>query len=263
MADMIVSAQSEEARRLPLYLNSLCENYDQPTIRRRGCELNFHQILFVLEGNGTLTCEGQILPLKKGDAFFTRIHTDCEYTNEGGLITAFLTVKGNAANLLADFYGCKNLLYIENANTEAYVSDIKAIRQEYEGARREGILSAKCYSFFSDFFEHTKNESLSVTDKIKAYVNKNFTKKLTLDKLSTVFGCSVSKLCHDFKAHHGISVFNYIINLRLSYARQIIRNTPAASTQTVALQSGFEDVSYFCKAYKKRFGNTPMQDKAF
>ncbi len=263
MADMIISAQSEEARRLPLYLNSLCENYVQPTIKRRGSEWNFHQILFVLEGRGTLACDGQILPLKKGNAFFTRMYTDCEYANEGGLITAFLTVKGDAVNLLADFYKCKNLLFIENANIESYVSDIKAIRQEYEGARRECILSAKCYSFFADFFEHTKSETLSTTDKITAYINKNFAERLTLHKLSTIFGCSISKLCHDFKARHGTSLFNYIINLRLSYAREVIKNTPAVSTQAVSLQSGFDDVSYFCKAYKKRFGRTPMQDKIF
>ena len=259
MQDMIISVKSESVNALPIYLNSLSERYKQITTIRRASEFDFHQILFILDGEGTMRCDGKVFKLKKGDAFFTKMYTECGYTDDGGLISAFLTVKGEAVGALADFYGCGNFAFIEGIDTERYVSDILAIRQEYEGARRECIISAKCYSFFANFFENTKSKRLSLTDRISAYLEKNFTKRITLSELSRVFGCSVSKLCHDFKARHGTTVLGYVIKLRLCYAREIIKNTPDVSTQSVALQSGFDDVSYFCKAYKDRFGKTPRQ----
>lgn len=256
---MIISVKSEATRALPIYLNSLSESYRQLSTHRRAKDFDFHQILFVLEGVGTLYCDGKTIPLKKGDAFFTRMYTECAYTDDGALTSAFLTVTGEAAGALADFYGCGSLAFIEGVDTERFVSEIRAIRQEYEGARREPVISARCYSFFADFFENTKSKKLSVTDRITAYLEKSFTKRITLSELSRVFGCSVSKLCHDFKARHGTTVLGYVINQRLCYAREIIKNTPDVSTWTVALQSGFDDVSYFCKAYKERFGKTPRQ----
>lgn len=263
MQNLIISVKSEAVKGLPIYLNSLSERYEQSTTYRDADKFDFHQILFVLGGKGTLKCCGKTVILKKGDAFFTKMHTECGYSDDGGLVTAFLTVKGGAVNSLADFYGCGSFAFIEGADTEKYVSEIKAIRQEYEGARRESVISARCYSFFVDFFERTRSGNISLTDRITSYVEKHFTEKLTLSELSKIFGCSVSKLCHDFKARHRTTVFEYLIGLRLSYAKEIIKNTPEASTKSVALQSGFEDVSYFCKAFKKKFGKTPMQNKVF
>ena len=224
MQDIIISIKSEAVRGLPIYLNSLSERYEQSTIFRDADKFDFHQILFVLDGKGTVKCCGKTITLKKGDAFFTKMYTECGYTDDGGLITAFLTVKGGAINALADFYGCGSFAFLENTDTERYISDIRAIRREYEGARRECIISAKCYSFFTDFFENTKSKKLSLTDRITAYLDKNFAERISLSELSGAFGCSVSKLCHDFKARHGTTVFGYVINLRLCYAREIIKN---------------------------------------
>ena len=84
----------------------------------------------------------------------------------------------------------------------------------------DGKLSSLCYSFFVDFFEEAYFENYP-TDKSIIYINKNFTEKITLSDIAKNSGVSVSKLCHDFKKKYGKTVFEYIMDLRLTYAKNI------------------------------------------
>ena len=261
MNKFILSVAGDAARGLPIYFNSLCEKFDQSDTTRAPGAQDFHQILLVTEGAGTFECEGASYSLHSGCAFFTRNGTPCSYTRDGSLTTAFLTVRGEAIDALVDFYGYGSYIFVENTDVEHYTSMIRNIEAEYDGYRRDAVLSAMCYSFFCDFFERTRNVTPIPTDEVTLYIERSYTQRLTLDKLAKISGSSVSKLCHDFKRRHGITVFQYILDLRLSYARELIRNSPEATTQAVAIASGFDDVSYFCKAYKKKFAKTPMQDK--
>ena len=94
-------------------------------------------------------------------------------------------------------------------------------------------------------------------DKTALYIEKNFSKKLTLNELAEINKTSVSKLCHDFKDKYGYTVFQHIINLRLNYAYNLLNSSATAKTKDVASVCGFDDVSYFCKLYKEKFGTTP------
>ena len=71
----------------------------------------------------------------------------------------------------------------------------------------------------------------------------------------------MSKLCHDFKRDMGCPVFAYILNMRLTYAQRFLRSYPDVRIKDAALSCGFEDLSYFCKAYKKKFGRSPAADR--
>ncbi len=262
MSDFIISAHSQATKTLPTYFNTLCERFIQCDMVRKKNEQDFHQILLVLDGEGRLFCEGEEYRLHQGCAFFTRANTVCSYTNEGGLVSAFLTARGDAIDKLCDYFGYGRLIFSESTDIEGYLKKIAKIREEYAEKRREALLSAYCYAFFADFFEENRQFASSPTDAVALYIEKNYTKKLTLSELARECGCSVSKLCHDFKKKHGFTVFDYILELRLSYARSIIKNTPDATTKKVSVESGFDDVSYFCKAYKKFYGISPMKDRA-
>ena len=71
----------------------------------------------------------------------------------------------------------------------------------------------------------------------------------------------MSKLCHEFKRQFGYSVVTYINDVRLGYARELLQNDEATTVKAAAMSCGFEDVSYFCRAYKKKFGVTPTGDR--
>lgn len=246
----------------PVYFHTASTCFPQATKAYRPGEQDFYQILLVLSGTGILHCQGSSFPLKRGCAFFTALGCPSEYIDTGNLTTAFLTARGSALPDLLAHYGCGDFFFTDRINPEEYLSGIQRIIREYYDRKREGQLSAYVYSLFVDFLEHCSGTPLSPLEQTTLFIERNFTRKLSLEQLAAVSGISVSKLCHDFRRHCGCTVFTYILNLRLTYARSFLQASQEARTKDAAIRCGFEDISYFCKAYKKKFGRTPAQDKS-
>lgn len=256
---MVINLTQDNAVSPPIFFNT-ASNYFRQEIINRPSGADFHQILFVLEGEGTLNYKNKQFRLKKGCAFYTGCHIPVSYQGTADMIVAFLTAKGDMLSQLEKHYQCNGFLFFSDIDTRKYSADINQIINEYYTYKREGILSSLSYSLFVNFFEHHKTK-LQTIDKIAIYINKNFTMKISLNGIASEFGISVSKLCHNFKEKFNLTVFEYILNLRLTYAQNIFLTNNDAKTKEVAMSCGFDDISYFCKAYKKKFGVSPTEDK--
>ena len=253
--NIIVNTHPKNILPLPVYLHTASEYYQQgPLNRPRGS--TFYQILAVLNGEGVLRYNNETYKLKKGSGFFVAPYTPVSYNGSKDFVTAFLTVKGDSLPMICDYFKCGSFLFKDNIDTYKFRTDISKITSEYYSNKRDSIISSLCYSCFMSFFE---NEDNNLIKKIALYLEKNFSKKLTLQSISKAYNISVSKLCHDFKKEFNCSVFEYILNLRLSYARSYISLNPGIKTKQLAAICGFQDASYFCKAYKKKYSTTPSK----
>lgn len=244
---------------LPINLHTFCTEYKQDYLNAPYGRA-FYQILFVVGGEGIVSCRGQVFNLKKGCAFFTAPNIPITYHSTDSLYTAFLTVTGEGVRALEKYYECDGFLFRQSVKTEKFLSVLNDISEEFHSHRRNAVLSSLSYSFFVDFFENVKYEYNIIRD-VASYIERNFAKKITLEKLSAKFGISVSKLSHNFKKEYNHTVFEYILDLRLNYARTLITFDKECRIKDASLACGFEDTSYFCKAYKNKFGCTPSEDK--
>lgn len=79
--------------------------------------------------------------------------------------------------------------------------------------------------------------------------------------------CSISQMAHDagmslsrfqrtVKRLTGRSPVEYINHVRLMRARRLLA-TKSGTVSDIAYQCGFNSVAYFCKQYKREFGQTP------
>ena len=245
----------------PIYFHTASAYFPQRTMVYQKGASDFYQILLVLSGTGILHCDGKDRALERGCAFFTAAGYPCVYENTGDLVTAFLTAKGNAIPQILSHYGCEDFLFSPQINVDAFLSDIQAIIKEYYAHKREGKLSAMTYNFFVDFFEQHRHTPTTPLWQTCLYIERRFAGKLTLEQLAAISQCSVSKLCHDFKKSYGMSIFQYILELRLNYAQSFLQSSRDVRTKDAALACGFEDISYFCKAYKRKFGKSPSRDQ--
>ena len=221
---------------------------------------DFHQILIVVNGRGFMRHNDKTLPLEPGCAFFSKIGMPLYYESTDELTTAFLTVRGNAVYSLMKFYGCDGFLYRKLDDTKKYLSYIEAVSDEYSGNRNCAIMSAIAYSMYADFLDSNIQVQNQMKD-ILLYIEKNYQKKLTLSKIARKHGISVSKLSHNFKNEFGCTIFEHIINLRLSRARSMLMMNSNNKINDVALDCGFSDSNYFRKMYKQKYGVPPTHDK--
>ncbi|AWK06197.1 hypothetical protein HYN56_18980 [Flavobacterium crocinum] len=81
---------------------------------------------------------------------------------------------------------------------------------------------------------------------------------LDLAFITTEIGMSKSVLYKKFSALTNLSLNEFIKNQRLKHAVELFQKGET-STLTVALQVGFNDVKYFSREFKKKYGITPSE----
>lgn len=90
------------------------------------------------------------------------------------------------------------------------------------------------------------------------WIDANYTEQITLSDLSKVSGMNEKYLCRFFKEYTAHTPIDYINSLRIESAcHELISN--GHSITEAALESGFNDLSYFSKLFKKYKGYSPRQ----
>lgn len=80
----------------------------------------------------------------------------------------------------------------------------------------------------------------------------------TVEKMADGMHLSRTQLLRKLKALTGLSPNDFIKNIRLARAAEMIRNRMDTITQ-IGYSVGFNDQSYFTKCFKKEFGCTPTE----
>lgn len=95
----------------------------------------------------------------------------------------------------------------------------------------------------------------------KKLIEANFTTKLTLNKLAATACMSSPYFCEEFKKYFKVSPIDYMIRLRLKSAAMLLEDK-SLSIGEVAVRSGYDDVYYFSKLFKKKYGFSPSRYRA-
>ena len=84
---------------------------------------------------------------------------------------------------------------------------------------------------------------------IKTYLDEHFTEKIVLDYLAQHFFISKYHLCHTFKEHYGMTINQYIMSLRISMVKRLLRFSES-TIQEIAQMCGFYDSSYLNRCFR-------------
>ncbi|HHX36494.1 MAG TPA: helix-turn-helix domain-containing protein [Clostridiaceae bacterium] len=90
------------------------------------------------------------------------------------------------------------------------------------------------------------------------YIDANFQKPISLDDLANHVYLSKSYVSKLFKENVGCTFIEYLNKVRIEHSCDLLLTTDQPISE-VALQSGFEDRSYFSKVFKRIMGLTPGQ----
>ena len=89
------------------------------------------------------------------------------------------------------------------------------------------------------------------------YINRHISEEITINKVSEASYISKYYLCRLFKEKIGITIMEYVLQTRITAAKELLRDGRVSVTE-VATTAGFSSPSYFSRVFKEHTGLSPL-----
>jgi len=129
-------------------------------------------------------------------------------------------------------------------------------------------VKAKAYEMLSLYFGQKEDkqscpfldseDNVEKIKKAKQIVISNMAEPPSLQELADEIGLSLPKLKEGFKHIYGESVFNFLLDYKLEYARKQLLSKKY-NVAEISSMVGYSTASHFISAFKKKYGTTPKQ----
>lgn len=121
-----------------------------------------------------------------------------------------------------------------------------------------GVLISRLLTLGASPSVHAHEPNLiAPIDSALQFIEDNLDRPLTLEDIAAHAGVSIPHLTRIFKQTTGESVIERLINLRMDRAAVLLTEIDAP-LPVIARHVGINDVSYFCRRFRRHFGATPM-----
>ncbi|MBQ7850977.1 MAG: AraC family transcriptional regulator [Clostridia bacterium] len=233
-------------------------------------DLASYLFFIVLEGEGELTYDGRHYVLTRGSCVFLDcrrpyahatsrrlwrlmwVHFDGatmpgvyqKYCERGGM-PAFRPEDGDAYRQLLQRIH-------ETAAAEDYVRDM------HINELLAALLSLLMQASWSPASQRRSASSHSVISGVKAWLDQHYHEKVALDDLADRFFINKFYLTRLFKEQYGSSIVNYLLSLRISRAKELLRFTDLPMEE-IGARCGIPDANYFSRAFRKVEGVSPSE----
>lgn len=265
-----VYTPSPFARENLLYLQEVGSLKAQKPHTSRRDGLNSYLFFIVSAGSGTLEYMGKKHTLEAGDCVFIDCHSRYSHTTKENLwelkwvhfyshnmfgIYQKYAERGGAAVFrpenLSDFDAVWQYIF-DISTGDDYIRDMR-INENL--SRLLTLLMAE--SWHPEAITATARKKQNLYD-IKEYINAHYKEKITLEMLSQKFFINKFYLTRVFKEQFDISVNGYIMRLRITNAKQLLRFTDK-SVEDIGIECGIGPAQYFSRAFKKIEGVSPKE----
>lgn len=90
------------------------------------------------------------------------------------------------------------------------------------------------------------------------YLMNHYREEIDLQRMAELVNMAEGSLCRFFKMQMGITLFEYLNQLKVEFACQLLMD-PELTIYAVCLDSGFNNLSHFNKQFRKNKGVTPRE----
>ena len=101
-----------------------------------------------------------------------------------------------------------------------------------------------------------QTKSLEKMKTILKYVEEHYAGHITIDDMAALTYYSKSHFMKFFKAHMGVGFIEYLNDYRLTMSERLLRSSDAPVIEIAEL-SGFDNLSYFNRIFKRKYGQSP------
>lgn len=250
-------------------------SYDKVVNRRKCCSIHFHrqhELYYLMNGETKYLVGDEIFHLETGDFILvprgTLHQTDSETClHNERLLLSFEDdiIDAETRPFFDQLCACK-LIHIP-VNKRAVAEELlRKLQAEFEKPDAFQTVLTRLYTLelltllcrLKCDYTPKETESDRIIQTVLEYIRQNYSQELTLKALSRHFALSESCLSRKFKAVAGVGISEYITNVRIHHAAQLLTETDCSITE-VAARCGYNDSNYFASVFKKIKGITPLK----
>lgn len=186
----------------------------------------------------------------------------------GGLFSYCLEEKSNRDKLLIDIYRLlfrmdEKFLYNMNGMDENKRQEKKNESWELIGNM---VSVFEIQDFVIRYFQHLSaaygegsgSKNSFVVKKVMEYVQEHYDQAVTVEGMAEQIHLSSNYIRSIFKEGTGQTILEYITNYRFERACELLKQ-PTLKVKEVSNRVGYENVSYFCAVFTRRFGMSPNE----
>ena len=121
----------------------------------------------------------------------------------------------------------------------------------------EWLISTYCRAA-DQIREYAAQRPNKSAEKIRAYIDSNFTKDISLATIADYMGYSSTYVSKIFKQTYGMSYIEYMNSKRIELSKQLLADTQL-SVKEIGFRAGFNNMQTFFRVFKQCVGTTPSQ----
>lgn len=163
-------------------------------------------------------------------------------------------------DLLQIFYGC-----LRDNHIPAHELFDSEDMQELDESAENSVFDMM--NFVSRLYDNTisairaKNAHTDIVGRAKVYMEEHFRENIDRDEIAAIAYITPNYLSKRFHTEVGMSIREYINLLRINEAKRLLLTTDK-SVSTIAMDIGFENISYFSTVFRKLTGLSPKEWKS-
>ncbi|MDO4339166.1 MAG: AraC family transcriptional regulator [Eubacteriales bacterium] len=221
-------------------------------------------ILQTLEGGGKLTYQNKTYRLTPGRVFIIDCRLLHDYRTEGDFWKMRsvhfdgVSVPGLFRHILSTGSCC--FYFDPDSHFDALMNQLFDINmhtsRDIELMNNSLMIQIVTELLLKSSDEYKENSIPPDILRIKDFLSENCCSEITLEALSRHFGFSQSYLCHEFKKNMNCTIGEYIVQERLSIAKDKLIYTNDTLTE-IAASVGYPNPSNFGKMFLKHCGISP------
>lgn len=238
---------------------------------------DFYEVMWVLAGRGTHRVSGQALPLAVGDLVLVRpgdrhrvevaAQKRLDFVNvafRAGLWRAFLALAGQTPAARSwDAGDTPPAVHVEEPDRTSFNAEVDRLLQAYDGPGSQlellRYLGAVVGLLAPERRRPPIGSGAGEPDWLRQAargMHEPENLRIGFSRFVSLCGVSEGHLARALRRYRGQTPVEFITELRLRRAAMLLESTSAPIGE-VALESGFDNLSYFHRRFRQRFGSTP------
>ncbi len=233
--------------------------------------LNSYLFFTVLSGSGTLTYSNQEYKLQSGDCVFIDCNLPYTHSTDADSLWTLHWIHFNGANMASiyDKY-CERGGRVAFSPSSDKMDSISSVWKEImdtassDDYMRDMLINQQLSTLLtlimSESWHPEDQDNMptkrSLVTNVKQYLDQNYESKITLDGLEAQFYINKYYLTKTFKAQYGVSINNYLLSVRITKAKQLLRFSDK-TVEEIGLECGLGSAQYFSSKFKEIEGVSP------